>query len=298
MVMYRSTGRAQLAFPLALVVTLAVALLPAGWRLPWQRDLAEIVQFPMRPFYDAGTMAAGRLRPAPSPASTIGPDQRDVNRLIEERDRAERRSVAEHQRVLELQAQLEQLQQIPRQAFQAVRHPVVARITRRHPDSALGVVELKLPRSMPGVVLPNTPAVYAGVHLVGRVVEGGPPGTCLLLPVVSRETDYIRARVFAKEKPLTGGRMIQVSPTGTGVFTAEVERGEAFVGDRVRLDDPKWTQAAQGMVLGDIEAVDVDDAEPLRHKVIIRPVYQVSQVASVTLLIEQGLESASGERRR
>ena len=58
--------RSQLAFPVTLVVTLAVALLPAAWRLRWSRDLAEVVMFPIRPFTHAVSAFGAWVRPAPS----------------------------------------------------------------------------------------------------------------------------------------------------------------------------------------------------------------------------------------
>jgi len=296
--MARSSRRLQLAFPITIVVTLAVVFLPADWRLPWQRDLAQIVQFPFRPFYDLGNILAARLRPAPSLLDTVSPDHRDLATMIEERDRAQRRFVAEHQHLLELQDQLLQLQQIPPETLRAVRHPIVARITRRSPDTSLGLVELKLPSQLAAAVWPDTTAVYAGVHLLGRTVQQPSGNSCLMLPVVNRASGFIRARVFPKDRPLADGRLIQVHPTGTGAFLADVERDVVFVGDRVRLDDPAWPRSAQAMVLGDVQSVDVNDAEPLRNTITVRPLFHVSQVATVTLLVEGRPESAPGPTRR
>ena len=62
-------ARSRLAFPVAIVITAALALLPAGWREPWLSDFSEVVGFPLRPFSHAGSRLAGWLRP---PVSTAG----------------------------------------------------------------------------------------------------------------------------------------------------------------------------------------------------------------------------------
>jgi len=297
--MPRSRARFQLAFPLTLIVTLAVALLPAPWRLSWQADLAGIVQVFLMPFSHAGNALGGWLRPAPSAVDDLPAGELDLQRILEDRDLARAEYHRQRQRVAELEEQLRQLQQVPPETLRMASSSVIAHIAARHPLSPLGVVELKLLRGAVGEIGPNTIAVYAGVHLLGRVV-GEPSGsTCSLLPIANPDTGAIRGRVFPRDDPLGAGTLTLLEPTGAGAFTAEVDR-EAVLheGDVLRLDDRRWPATAQGMVLGEIESLHINDQEPLRETIIVRPVYQVQHVASVTLIIERpagGDESAGGE---
>ena len=54
------------------------------------------------------------------------------------------------------------------------------------------------------------------------------------------------------------------------------------------------------MVLGEVVSVQANDEEPLRETIIIRPVYQVQQVASVTLIIERPADAgdSAGEEEQ
>jgi hypothetical protein len=303
--MLRPRARLQFALPFTLVVTLALALLPAGWRLPWQGDLGRIVHVFLMPFSHAGNALGGWLRPAPSARDALADPEGDLEQLleqmIEDRDRARAEHHRQRQRVEELEEQLRQLQQIPPETLRTASSSVIAHVAARHPVSVLGVVELKLPRGAAGEIGPNTIAVYAGVHLLGRVV-GEPAGaTCSLLPIASRDAGSIRGRFFPRDDPLGPGTLTLVEPTGRGTFIADVDRESILhEGDVLRLDDRRWPPTAQGMVLGEVVSVQANDEEPLRETITIQPVYQVQQVASVTLIIERRADAvdSTGEEEQ
>ncbi|MDY7108997.1 MAG: hypothetical protein SYC29_10220 [Planctomycetota bacterium] len=297
--MPRPRASSQLALPLTLVATLAMSLLPAGWRLPWQSDLAGIVHVFIMPFSHAGNALGGWLRPAPGPADGMARDERDLEavlaQIIEDRDRARAESHRLRQRLAELEEQFRQLQQIPPETRARAGGSVVAYIAARNPNSPLGVVQLKLPSGAAEEINPNTIAVYAGVHLLGRIVDEPARSACALLPLANAATGAIRARVVPRDRPLGSGTLALVEPRGDGTFTGDVDReAVAHEGDIVRLDDRRWPATAQGMILGKVAAVKPNDREPLRETITVRPVYQVRQVASVTLIIERPIEEDSG----
>ena len=303
--MLRPRVRLHFALPLTLVVTLALALLPASWRLPWQGDLARLVHVFLMPFSHAGNALGGWLRPAPSAGDALVPPEGGLEQLleqiIEDRDRARAEYHRQRQRAEELEEQLRQLQQIPPETLRTASSSVIAHIAARHPLSPLGVAELKVQRGAEVEISPGTIAVYAGVHLLGRVV-GEPSGaTCSLLPIANPDTGSIRGRVFPRDDPLGPGTLTLIEPTGRGTFTANVDRESILhEGDVLRLDDRRWPPTAQGMVLGEVVSVQANDEEPLRETIIIRPVYQVQQVASVTLIIEHPADAgdSAGEEEQ
>ena len=298
--MPRSRLTSQLAFPAALVVSAVAALLPMGWPIDgWTRDLAQVVRFPLKPFVHAGIVVESWLRPAPSAAEGVpGEARRLVEQLTEERDRFQQLYRRQEQRVRELQEQLRQLQQLPVRTLGSAGTGVIARVTGRNPASTVGVVELTLDQAARRAVAPDTIAVYAGVHLLGKVVDEPGPTGCLLLPVTNRANRYITARVFPVDNPdlpLEDATLAQLLPTGGGAFTAEIDRTrDAGRGDLVRLDDAGWPPTAQMMVLGEIVSVETNETEPLRNTVVVRPFYQVRQLAYVTLIIEDRAEASVG----
>ena len=92
--------RTPLAFPVAFVITLALALVPARWQMGWTGELANIVRIPIKPFSDTGDQFGGWLKPPRSMAGGVPAEA--VEELIEDRDLAQQLYQAEHQRVLEL----------------------------------------------------------------------------------------------------------------------------------------------------------------------------------------------------
>ncbi len=283
------------AFPLAIVVTAAVALLPAEWRvgpkLDWENDLAAIARFPLRPFTHFGVTMASWLRPGPTPIDRTPAGSRDLITQIEERELAERLYYAEHQRVIELERQLHELQQIPSHVRRAAKATVFAYVTRRNPSSSLGVVELAIESGVAETIYPNTPAVYASADLIGRTVGEPSNSICSLLPLTNPATRLIRARIFPEVQsafPTSQDVNVHLEPTGTGTFIGDVERDAVIdLGDLVRLDDPSWPDTAQMMVIGQIESIKVKDEEPLRNRIVVRPRYQVQEISHVALIIDR-----------
>ncbi len=294
--------RSQLHFPITLVVTAALALLPAGWRLSWSRDLAEIVRFPMRPFTHAGTTLAGWLRPPPATIEGVSPEGRAIiEQLTRDRDEAQRLYHAEHLKVVKLREQIAQLQRIPVENRSVASRLVIAYVTMRSPGAALGPVELTLEAGAPRTVPAGTIAVHGGVHLLGRTVGPAEAGRCSLLPIANDATGPLRTAVFPRhdiEADLEEAARLHLLPTGGGTFTGEVPRDEPIAeGDVVRLADDAWPATAQMMVLGTVTDVRVDDNEPLRHLVTVEPDFVVRDVAEVTLVIEEDRDVApSGPR--
>ena len=92
-----------------------------------------------------------------------------------------------------------------------------------------------------------------------------------------------------------------IEPTGTGTFTADVDRSVVLgEGDVVRLSDLSWADTAQAMVIGEIASIEVNDREPLRNTITVVPRYQVQYVSYVTLIIPKITDEVtveSGEER-
>jgi len=274
-------SRSTLIFLVTIFVTLAVAFLPAGWRLGWASDLARIVRFPLRPFSDFANRITG---------DSVTEDLSDLERMQEEIEFLQHLLQRERMAVLELEERLSAMRGVPDSVWTWAKSAVFAYITARNPDSPYGIVELRLE---PGSAIPadeSTIAIYRSVHLLGRIVDEGRPSVPSLLPVVNRGVGEVRARIFPRdddEIPAQQVPSISLAPTGTGAFTGQIDRTfEVQEGDVVRLDDPLWPHTAQMMTIGDVESIEVYDKEPLRNTITVRPRYQVREVSSVMLIVQ------------
>ncbi|MHC5024436.1 MAG: MreC domain-containing protein [Planctomycetota bacterium] len=277
-----------------LLVTLAFSLLPTGW-LRWTVDVAAVVRLPITPLSDLGTSLAAWLRPHADPALALAADADQRRLLVENAAEFERLYLDAEQRIRALQEQIRQLQQIPPETLRVARRPVLARITARTPQSSHGPVELR--RGSREGVQRGTVAVYGGVHLLGRVSGDVSLVRSVLLPLTNTATNFVRAQVSLSEQPpelRLDGPVVQLQPVGDGTLVGDVDRQAVIAEDDVvRLVDPAWPRTAQQMIIGRIVSITVKDAEPLRNTIVVRPVYQVHEVAEVTLLIED--EPGGGE---
>ena len=285
-----SREHTKFVFPIVLVLTAVVAMLPARARLPWSRDVGGIVRGPLRPFTHAGNTISGWLRPAHSTADGLPADEELIERLLHDRDVAERLYLAEHQRVRELEEETRQLQMIDAATLARASSLLTAHVTARSPGSPHGPVELRMEPGGKRTVPSGSVGVYAGVHLIGRTVGDSKRGVCTLLPIASRATGPLQARVFPADKEgatIEDAAAVLLEPAGGGSFTGEVARDRDVArGDVVRLTDPGWP-TAQMMVLGRVATVTVSDREPLRNVITVEPEFQVRELASLTLLVER-----------
>ena len=136
-----SRDQAKFVFPIAVVLTAVVALLPAEARLPWSRDVSGIARGTLRPFTHTGNTVAGWLRPAGSTADGVRAEQDVLEQLIADRDIAERLYLAERERVRQLEEERDQLQMIDSETLARVSGLLTAYVTARNPGSPLGPVE-------------------------------------------------------------------------------------------------------------------------------------------------------------
>ena len=287
--MTRTSWRNELAFPIVLVTTVAVAFLPAEWRTGWQSELADLARLPVRPVSALGVQVGEFLRPPADPTS--GMRDADVEQLLADREMLERLYRAEQQRALKLERELEELRQIPVEVRRGAAAMMVAPITSRNVNSSQGAVEVRIDQAAEEHVIPGTVGVYASVHLMGRTVGWPSMRSAMFLPLVNEATPPFQARVFPADRPdlpLSRAPRLFLEPTGDGRLVGYVPRSEVVhEGDLIRMDDERWV-TAQMMVVGDVTAVEVHDEEPLRHRIEVRPRYDVQRIAQVTLIVTEG----------
>ncbi len=290
--MARKPAQSHLTFPIVLAITLMVAMLPTRWIQPWTGDLSGLLHVLLRPFTHAGETVGSWLRTTPGGGldADLPADVRErLKEISGERDRFERLFRAAEREILALREQLSQLQLVPADEDRADVVPLQASIVSRHPREALGLVHLN--RGQRQGVETDTIAVFAGVHLVGKIAEASSLSSTLL-PLTHPSMGFIDAVVISgasPAKPLSQAPLVQLEPIGDGRFRGTVERaGGVKEGDVVRLIDRRWPTEAQAMVIGTVISVVGQDDNPLRDTLLVRPRYRINEVSQVTLFIRRG----------
>lgn len=282
--MFRSSARSQLFFPAALMVTLALALLPAGW-LGWLRDPAEILSIPLAPFSDAGNRARTWLRrPPPDPDAPMTGREAE---LIEEARKFERLYHATQLEIEVLREQLDQIRGVNLDDLGIAVDLEAASVTGRDATSIVGLLELN--KGERHRVDLSTIAVYMGQHLIGRVTDIDRQRS-FLTPITNSAIGLIRGRVFPRDRrdvPTDAAPQVQLTAQNDGSLTAEIaSEHDINVGDVIKLTDQRWPQAAQARIVGYVERIDPKHDAPLRNIITVRPLYQPHEIARVTLMIE------------
>jgi hypothetical protein len=272
----------------ALGAALVLSMLPTRW-LGWTKDVAAIVALPITPFTHVGTQLSAWLRPAATPLDALtGDSLLALEKLALEKDYAEAQLVAAKMRIDELEQQVAQLQLAQRYSSGRPVRLLLADITGHSPNLSLDVVSLNC-GSHRGVHK-GAIAVHAGVHLIGRVMEVDALRS-LLVPITSPAMRELLDAVIMPggdaDAPMEQAARVQLAQRSDGAFIAVVDRElKVERGDIARLADARWPAAAQAMIIGTVQAVESIEDQPLRRRLVVRPMYRAHELASVTLKIE------------
>lgn len=283
-------SRTPPAFIIAVFITFVLSLFPTRW-LGWVGDVSSIVRLPVAPLGDLGNSAAHWMRPPAERHAELDPTARElVTTLEEQRDRYERLYHAAVSHATELEQQLQELQQVPVESLNIPVTLLRAQITTRHPNQPNGPVQLN--RGSRHGVERGAIAVYQGVHMVGRVADISNV-SCSLHPMTHSATGLIRAAIFTtggerEDATAADAARVALRATGDGEFIGDVSQDYPVqVGDTARLFDSAWPASAQAMIIGSVIDVRTKDRQPLRNEIVVQPRFTVSQLAVVTLIIEE-----------
>ena len=285
----------QRVLVLVMVATLALCMVP-NRALGLGDLLSEALGLVLQPFAVMGGQLAEWIRPAPS--GIEGPlNEEFVKHLQQEHDEVWRLYVVEQAKVESLEEQVRQLQMGASEPSQAPVKRLGARVALRSP-APLGIVTLN--RGSNDGVHEGVIAVFNGTHLLGRIVKVSAM-QCELLPLANKSTGLVDGVIMPadhQDMVLKNRPRVQLTPSGNGTLRGDVDRATVVnAGDLVQLLDDAWLHPAQGMFIGKVESVGPKESEPLRNTITVRPQFDVSQVAYVTLKIEME-ESATQPANR
>lgn len=282
--------------PSVIVLLLTCSLLPSR-AIRWTSWFGRLTDTLVAPVSHPLTKVSRWLWPAGARF-----DDREMQQMYEERERLAElyaREQAENGRlreyIKELQRGLELNPGLPVRQLTASVYRNPADLTSRELLIRAGERE--------GVTV-GTVVTCSGLQLLGRVTDVG-PATCKVQPITSKAAGRILAQVMLTDAN-AAGLACTLDPVGDGTLRGPVAQpsGSPAVtpGMTVRLNDPdRWPASSQFVLIGQIETVEPDPAQPLRTVITVRPSVLLDRVGEVYLRLEgpipgEGAGSRSGGR--
>ncbi len=133
-------------------------------------------------------------------------------------------------------------------------------------------------------------ATARGQHLLGRIVNLD-DAMCDILPITDRNADTIE--VITTGEGDSAGLRFDLTPQGDGTLKGpgryvteglEQTPRTSEVGQHVALADENW-RGHEGLIVGEIIAVEPSPQSPLRQVIIVRPIIDTRRVSSVVVRV-------------
>ncbi|MBL4699812.1 MAG: rod shape-determining protein MreC [Phycisphaeraceae bacterium] len=138
--------------------------------------------------------------------------------------------------------------------------------------------------------------VAAGYNLVGRVASVGSSTSTVRL--INSPGTYLAARLVPPvndQSPRQTVAHLEVSDNGKFFFARGDINEQVKIGDLAFLADDRWPLAAQGLIIGQVTAIDQDEMTPLlRTRIKIEPLRSLMHLGQVLVIEPQFSENALG----
>lgn len=269
-----------------LFLTAGCSFLPSARVTPWTTDVAAVLWLPLTPPAHALMVLRHWLRPPRDESKYL-----DSQLLSDERDRFRALWHSERIRSDELEqrlTQIERAKKMDRGGREVA--PLLASVTARGEGPGERILALNAGKREG--VQNGDPAVVGGDVLVGRVVGEPTDVRCWLAPLTDPSTGRVNAYIAPADRPEAGPAesiLIQLRNDSSGNLVGEIEAiHQISQGDIVRVADPTWKAAAQGMRMGKVVGIHRSDKNPMRLRVEVKAEVDSDQLRQVTLKIDAG----------
>jgi len=252
--------------PITVMVLFALSFSPIRW-VQWTNWFAAQAQVVISPIAHPITIAVDTI----IPPAISDPDASDRERAIgDELDRV-------RTELLQIRGENNRLMTLVDEFSRGAAITPNLNVRQVHRPRVSGLVgDLLLIRSgkVEGLTQ-GTVVVVDAVQLLGKVsrVDGK---TSTVLPITAKSAPPIQATVLLNESG-TEQAICLLTPVGDGTLRGEVGRSttdettSVQVGQEVRLLDNQWPRHAQMLVIGTIQRIERNDAQPLRQRIIVAP---------------------------
>lgn len=271
-------------FYAALLVLLLICLLPVPIRITsW---LGYLTWQMLVPFTDPLTAVSHALRPFPEPFSDDDPAVRQLREALAQYE-AHLAQLEEENAIL--QFELRALRDIAgnestaRDAFR----PLRVRRAGQTPSERGGRFHVNAGSNYGvevGTVVVIPPTQFAGL------ISSVSPLAATVNPVTSDHFELFEVRVDLEDTEFSDDPKGTLRPNGNGelvgLFAAELVRDRSiFPGLPVRLDDSKIGEGQAGLLVGTIDRIEPNDANPLHARIIVKPVADPQRARVLYLMV-------------
>ncbi len=264
--------------PITIVVLMVLSLAPISW-IRWTNWFAAQAQVAISPIAHPITIALDSIIPPPIADPAASDRERTITRELDRVRTQLLQTREENNRLNDLINKFSRGAQItPNLDVRQIHRPrisgLVGDLIQIRADNIEGLTQ-------------GTVVVADAVQLLGKVsrVNGR---TANVLRITAKSAQPITATVLLNE---TGDERASclLTPMGDGTLRGEVARSavdeswDIQVGQEVRLLDNHWPSHAQMLLIGKIERIERNDAQPLRRRIIVRPTADLRRVPEVFL---------------
>ncbi|GJM18802.1 MAG: hypothetical protein DHS20C14_10150 [Phycisphaeraceae bacterium] len=270
-----------------LIVT---SIMPAGW-LAWAGWFRSLTETAVAPVSHPARVGARIFSPT---ARDADPEQ--LRLLYDELERERQMRLQAEARTLRVIAQLEQ---VSRGAAVNPAVPVV-QVPAPVVGETAGLLLVRAGHTQ-GITR-GTVVTAGGVQLLGTV-EDADARTCRVRPITDRSVPTIGAAIMLAEDARFTLTCL-LTPAGDGTLRGDAESPDVAdprtiePGMTVRLQDDRWPEHAQMLLIGTIERVDPHPEMPLRRVITVRPSVDLLRVREAVFRVpdEDPRTRAEGSR--
>lgn len=273
-----------------LLFVVVCAFLPARFQ-PFAKPMHRAVNTVVQPVSHLFSIVASSVRDE----TRTPPDIAERQQLYEElqlRYAAIRRLEDENQ---QLRRDLAALQQLSREFDRRTYQFRQAEVTGRSVESTASTITINAGTAS-GIAEGH--AVVSGASLLGQVIDAGARVSQVRLITAprSRVQAVVVPRMWAGPgSPRQAAQLCQFEVVGPRRLEAVVPEAYAIgLGDLARLKDDGWPVAAQGMVLGEVIAIEPIAEPVLRKRIVIETIVSVRYLRHVTVIVPRYGSAASG----
>ena len=252
--------------PIAIIVLFVLSLSPISW-VRWTNWFSAQAQVAISPIAHPITIAINTV----IPPGISDPDATLRERALGDELSRVRTNLLqiqeENSRLTTLVDQLSRGSQItPNLDVRQVHRPRISNLVGDHILIRTGHIE--------GLSRGSVVAVDA-VQLLGKVTRVDSK-TCTVLPITADSSGQIQAVVLLDDTG-TDRAICLLTPMGDGTLRGEVAGSAGntnfalTVGQEVRLLDSQWPRHAQMLLIGTIQRIERNEAQPLRQRIIVKP---------------------------
>lgn len=142
-------------------------------------------------------------------------------------------------------------------------------------------------------------AAVERASVVGRISQVGPTSSTLSLVTTPETLIEVITTPADGDFEQRRSRLLLQPVQANLLMATEVDRRLPIeVGDYARLMDERWPRAVQGMIVGQVVAIEPDPDDALLKRVAVRPLTSLPDLDEATMIVPRAAEAEAAESGR